>query len=178
MPIVTKYALLPAPRDNFTGQLGRKYNFYNGRLRLRGDLPYVDKVMDMLVRDYECRIVEAAPDGKRDLPEAPESEDQEQALRGGVQSRGQGPSDEASDDGAGSDDAGQGDAGILPDGDGHPDPRLDRVKEAVARLDPSKDAHWIGNGLPKVAAVAKLARMDDVTRRDIDKAAPGFTREG
>lgn len=179
MPIVTRYACLPSPRDQFTGRLGGKYNFFGGLLKLRGDKPYVEKVMATLVRDYKCRILtESEVDhGERDLQAPAEQPDEEPALRGRVQQSGEGTPAEDATDGGGDDHAGQGDQRVLPEGNRHPNPRLDRIRKALGRLDRGKDAHWTGTGLPKVAAVAKLARLADLTRADIDKAAPGFTRE-
>ena len=178
MPIVTKVAVLPpGPREKFTGILGAKFRFTNGRLTIRGDHEWVDRILARLVRDYKCTIEEEARHGQRSVP-TPSVPDPQPALRGGVQPGGEGTPQEAPADGTGGVNAGQGDARVRSGGDGHQDPRLDRIRSALGRLDSTNAKHWTITGLPKVSVVAKLARLEDVSRREVERAAPGFIRGG
>jgi len=79
---------------------------------------------------------------------------------------------------------GHGDAG-LPEqhsngSEGRPDssesvnPQLARV---VRNLDPDNDQHWTKSGKPSLAAVTEGYGSGDVTRSDINRAAPGWDRD-
>jgi hypothetical protein len=178
MPIVTKIAILPpGPRENFTGILGHKFRFINGRLTLRGDLEWVDRIFKRLVRDYKCSI-EEANHGQRHHAAPKEHQDAESPVFGEVQPGGPGTAEEAPADGAAGVEAGQGDARVRSEGDGHEDPRLHRIRKALGQLDPAKDKFWTVEGLPKVSAVARRSRLKDVSRHEIERAAPGFIRGG
>jgi len=50
------------------------------------------------------------------------------------------------------------------------------IVEALAQLDVTNDAHWTGDGLPKVDVVASLVDNDKLTRAMIVDAAPEFNR--
>ena len=178
MPIVTKVAVLPpGPREKFTGILGAKFRFTNGRLTIRGDHEWVDRILARLVRDYKCTIEEEARHGQRSA-QTPSVPDPQHPLRGGVQPGGEGTPKEAPADGTGGVDAGQGDAGLRSERDRYEDARLDRLRTALGRLNPTNPKHWTITGLPKVSVVAKLARLEDVSRREVERAAPGFIRGG
>ena len=51
------------------------------------------------------------------------------------------------------------------------------IAAALALLDPKDDNSWTNDGLPAVAKVQELASLDKVTRADIQRVAPKFTRE-
>lgn len=51
---------------------------------------------------------------------------------------------------------------------------LKQIRDALAALNPSDDAHWTGQGLPKMEVVC--AGLPGVTRRELAEAAPGFCR--
>lgn len=101
-------------------------------------------------------------------------------------------------DGEGDDDPAAGSQGSVPGGDGHTDPGLPpqehneeqpvdgtpgpvnpnpKLLKAVESLDPENDAHWTGQGLPKVAVVSDAYGEDSVTRKDVESVAPGYDRE-
>jgi len=52
----------------------------------------------------------------------------------------------------------------------------DAIRTALTALDPSKPEDWTKGGLPSLEAVRELV-SPDVTREQIDAAAPGFTRK-
>jgi hypothetical protein len=49
------------------------------------------------------------------------------------------------------------------------------IKDAVDALDKGVDADWTKGGLPNVETVKEIVGFD-VTRKDIEAVAPGFTR--
>jgi len=51
------------------------------------------------------------------------------------------------------------------------------VAAALVKLDPENDEHWTSGGLPSVEAVRALSETADVSRADIQEAAPKLTRE-
>lgn len=57
------------------------------------------------------------------------------------------------------------------------DPKMLMIIDALKALDPTSDEHWTDAGLPRVDAVAEASKVADVTRTDIEKAIPGWTRQ-
>lgn len=113
---------------------------------------------------------------------------------------GSGPAEVPADDGEGAaEDAAPG-TGSDSDGDGHEgsgvrkfedgsgdEPRepasvgSEAVKEAVLKLDPENDDHWVNTGAhkgkPKLAAVEEAYGKAGLTRDDLEAALPGWTRD-
>lgn len=52
----------------------------------------------------------------------------------------------------------------------------DKIRAALAQLDPADNEHWTDDGLPKTGVVQKLANDQTIKRSDIQTAAPGFER--
>jgi len=52
----------------------------------------------------------------------------------------------------------------------------EKIREALAKLDPSNDAHWTADGMPAMAVVEELVGDKSIKRKDVTSAAPGFTR--
>ncbi len=52
----------------------------------------------------------------------------------------------------------------------------DKIQDALRKLDTTKDTHWTQDGLPAINIVKVLAGVSNVTRAEIEAAAPGFTR--
>lgn len=50
------------------------------------------------------------------------------------------------------------------------------ILDALASLDPTNDGHWTATGQPAVAAVSLLVSDANVSRADIDAAAPNWSR--
>lgn len=57
------------------------------------------------------------------------------------------------------------------------DPKMLMIIDALKALDPTVDDNWTDAGLPRVDAVAEASKVADVTRTDIEKAIPGWTRQ-
>lgn len=51
----------------------------------------------------------------------------------------------------------------------------EKIRDALAALDPARDEDWTSAGLPAMAAVRAFAG-DGVTREQVEAAAPGFCR--
>lgn len=72
-------------------------------------------------------------------------------------------------------DGGDGDAAPEhgTEGDGHQDARL---RSAVMGLDPTNDEHWTSDGRPRMDAVESKFGSAGITRKDVERVAPGFVR--
>lgn len=53
---------------------------------------------------------------------------------------------------------------------------MNKILEALKKLDAGNDAHWTSDGLPRLDMVRLLASDQTVGREDIAQVAPGFTR--
>lgn len=53
---------------------------------------------------------------------------------------------------------------------------LDKIRAALAQLDPTDDNHWTEDGLPKTSVVQKIAADTTIKRQDIQLASPNFER--
>lgn len=54
---------------------------------------------------------------------------------------------------------------------------MSKILEALGKLDPTNDAHWTSDGLPRVDTVRLLAANPALDRDQITAAAPGFSRQ-
>lgn len=52
----------------------------------------------------------------------------------------------------------------------------EQIREALAALDPARDSDWTHGGLPMMDAVRTLTD-ETATRRQVENASPGFTRD-
>ncbi|WP_163836868.1 hypothetical protein [Spartinivicinus ruber] len=52
----------------------------------------------------------------------------------------------------------------------------EKIVKALSQLDQANDAHWTNAGLPNVKAVEEILGQD-ITRADINAAAPDFRRD-
>jgi len=52
----------------------------------------------------------------------------------------------------------------------------DKIKAALADLDPSNDAHWTSDGLPRLDVMKELTGAN-VTREALNQVAKGFSRD-
>lgn len=53
-----------------------------------------------------------------------------------------------------------------------------KIRGALTQLDPTNDAHWTDDGLPRESVVRDLAADKNITRKEIQEAFPGFQRPG
>lgn len=85
-------------------------------------------------------------------------------------------------DGLDNDDSAAGSAGVLSSGSGpadtglHPD-KVRKIARAVALLDAENPDHWTQEGLPSVEVISQSLHDHDITRKMIEVAAPGLTRQ-
>lgn len=52
------------------------------------------------------------------------------------------------------------------------------IKKALTELDSGNDAHWTDDGLPRIDVIQTLLKDPTVKRKDVNEAAPGFSRAG
>lgn len=62
-----------------------------------------------------------------------------------------------------------------PEGELSDAEKAQAIADALETLDPENDTHWTAKGLPVVEAVEEILGFD-VTRKEIEAAAPEFTR--
>lgn len=53
---------------------------------------------------------------------------------------------------------------------------MDTILEALALLEVENDDHWTADGQPKLITLRALTGQEDLSREDIVRIAPGFTR--
>lgn len=182
----------------------RNRKFENGRHQFTADPEVVQSVCTYMGRCYEAfpegseelklaqardRGEDITDGGDTDASEASESGPTEAVPGDDHEELGSAAAEAADERGvdAGSD---GGDSGSGPVGDGHEDSGLSassageehgagdnpRLKGVIQDLDPDLDENWTKAGKPALAAVQK-AYGADVTRQDINNAAPGWDRE-
>ena len=163
--------------DDFTGYRG-PYLFRNGRYVTICDLGKLSKLQRVMENFYGAEL-EDGP-GKVHTNDVGGSA---APVSGGVRPDGSGPAPQAADGrGGAAGDALLG-AGSVPSGNGQSDARDDgrqefanRLLKAVKALNPKLDDHWTSDGRPRVDAVEKLYGNGSVTRADVERVAPGYTR--
>lgn len=105
------------------------------------------------------------------------SQNGSQQVSGGSQPQGGGSAPgQPSGDGSGAAGAASGEAGSGPQGDGPQAELNEKLARAVANLDPTNDEHWTQDGRPAMTAVERFYGSADITRKDVEAAAPGVTR--
>lgn len=52
-----------------------------------------------------------------------------------------------------------------------------RLVDAVSKLDPENEEHWTRTGKPAMSAIETFYGSSDITRADVDAAAPGLSRD-
>lgn len=55
---------------------------------------------------------------------------------------------------------------------------LDDLEKVLTQLDSGNDEHWTDDGAPSLEAVQKIGNDTTITREQINKAIPGFSRAG
>lgn len=150
--------------------------------------PQFDRAIEREARE-EKHGVSHNETGARDR-KAGEADDEIQPVRPGAAERESGHGGESGE-------ASTGSTGSVPDGDGHEDAGIPKFEEsknrvepsepagdvnndvraAVMKLDPDTADHWTRDGKPKLSAVEGALGRAGVTRRDVDAAAPDWTRD-
>ena len=153
------------------------YTFTDGEITLEGSDHDVEAVSRALALNFQ-----ALPKGSPELEaKLKELADGDQVHAGGNLGNGEAnlqggagpgaidpdPGNGGADDAATTGEAGAGDA--TRDGSR-------AIVEALTKLDPADDANWTADGKPKMAALEVLLGRTDITRAQVEAAAPGFTR--
>lgn len=190
MGIITRRLTLVGAHEGKTIVLKagtKEYEFTDGHMEVTGPSGDVDNLTKYLQRCYQ-----AFPDPSRELDEArarnkeeadADEADADEAAQGDEHpggtddaegGAGAEPAQQPEPDnggGAAEPEAGEAGAGDA-DGDGQ-----SPIVAALNRLDPADDEHWTADGKPKMAALEVLMGRADITRAQVDAAAPGFNRE-
>jgi len=166
----------------------KEYEFKEGSMEISGPSTDVENLSKFLNRCYQ-----AFPDPSRELDAAVAAihGDGDAAQTDSTASEtGDGDPGGAKDNAGGAGDPapepdasaeGRSDAEAVPgeaepgrDGEGnghHP------INQALSRLDPEDDDAWTADGKPKMSAIEAAMGRSDVTRAQVDAAAPGFDRD-
>ncbi len=153
------------------------YNFTDGEITLEGSDHDVAATARALALNFQ-----ALPKGSPELEaKLKELEDADQVHEGGDLGNGEADIQGAAGQGGADPDAGNGgaDAGAATGEAGAGDATRDgsrAIVEALSKLDPADDANWTADGKPKMAALEALLGRTDITRAQVEAAAPGFTR--
>lgn len=171
------------------------YQFTDGELELTASPEDTGLVARALERNWQAypkghpELDQEQDNGQRDLSQGSPSAHGNADVSGAVQSAGEGTAagDADASQGTGNGEAASGQAAELANGDGQQasvtDANKDPIAEvnakllkAVHELDPKDDKHWTGAGLPAMTAVEAFYGSADITRADVEAAAPGYTR--
>ena len=153
------------------------YAFTDGEITLEGSDHDVEAVSRALALNFQ-----ALPKGSPELEaKQKELDNADQVHAGGDLGNGEtnlqgGAGPGAADPGA---DNGGADAGAKTGEAGAGDATRDgsrAIVEALSKLDPADDAAWTAEGKPKMSALEAILGRTDVTRAQVEAAAPGFTR--
>jgi len=126
-------------------------------------------------------------DGERNLQESAGNQSGDNDLSdGGVQPTGSGPASPSADDRSGAADPAAGPEILLPVGDGHQDAGIpvapgsgspERIRAALAQLDPANNEQWCSDGKPTMEAVQAFYGSADISRSAVVALFPNFKRE-
>lgn len=166
MAIVTRKLVLQGAHAGKSVVLSG-YKFEDGEMTVTGPEEELDKLCRLLKRSYQAEV----EGGSNEVQEDGEVPNGEADLRSGSSADAEEQPEDADVTGSGDTEAGE--AG--PEdatGDG-----ARSIAEAVKSLDPNDDALWTNGGLPKVEAVAETLGRTDVTRKSLEAALPGWTRD-
>lgn len=174
---------LTGPKAGQTINLGSlPYPFVKGSLTIRATPEDTALHARALERNWQAYpeghpALKEQSNGQRDL-QAAEKPNSAAAVLSDLQPNGAGAeSGVEENNGSGAADPETGKAGGVSHGDGQPPELNQKLLKAVRTLDPTNDEHWTKDGKPAVSAVAHLYGSADVTRKDVDAVAPGFTRD-
>lgn len=191
MGITTRKLSLVGDLDGQTVTLragGSEYEFIDGSLEVTGPSADVDNLSKYLQRCWQ-----AYPDPSRELDEA------RAAIERGTDAAEADEDEPKAGDGdpggTENNEGGAGDPAPEPEGtdegdsDAQPEPGAAEpgrpgegdgqspINQALSRLDPEDDEAWTADGKPKMSAIEAAMGRSDVTRAQVDAAAPGFDRD-
>lgn len=156
--LISKVFRLSGGREGFTGPLG-DYYFRDGQTLVQATDGEMPGLITFLRRRWGAEVAD--------------DEEADKILRIGFEAFGNpAKAGEPSGDGEGTTDPEGDSGGSSTDGNRPPD----KLTAAVKSLDPNDDTHWTAKGLPAIEAVSKAYGKSNLTRADIEAAAPGYTR--
>lgn len=187
--VLERTFVLTGARMGKTITLGKKFDFVNGRYTARGTSEELKNVQHLLGKFYS-----AVPEGDPKIQESKDGQrkiyaDRQNAKRGeqvgsGVQLDEQVPSKETTPEEQRDGEAASGGEGdIRTSGDGHEratetlDPELQKIRNALMRLDPENPEHWNATGDPRIDVIAAFTGNQGIVRKNIKAAYPQFNRE-
>lgn len=56
------------------------------------------------------------------------------------------------------------------------DDRLSKIRAALGKSDTTEDTHWTNAGLPSMERMKAITGLEDLTREEVSKASPGYSR--
>lgn len=183
MSKVTRVLVLTGGREGYTGKLGNWFA-REGKITLVGTPAEVEGQTLYLGRSFrayqegsdELAAYRERCNGKSSVQEAAQPGTANPNV-GGLPTQQPGPPPAQADNGSGADDAASAGTGSVSDGSGPEHTGNDqKIREAVMALDVANDDHWTQEGLPRVDAVANILGKQDITRRDLTRAAAGMVR--
>lgn len=170
------FVMMNDRRRTLTAKLRGKYQFIEGVMFCRE--PQLRPGLVRVMRQFGAEYFGSNGNGKIFVQASPERRPVSEISGIGNSN---GTSQRTASNGTGDDDpegrSSQRSSSVHGGQEGPASPTDERLAEALTKLDPEDDSHWTQNGLPKFETVCKLYGSTDITRSDIDKAAPGLTRD-
>lgn len=173
----------------------RKMRFVNGELTLSGADNEVESLTKYMGRSYQAfpqgspelahyqRLDREAANGASKTDAGPGPTDQVGKVPSAVQPTGAGSTPAAADNVGGAAETQPGSTEQRPSGDGQQGAGPDSdpgskhtLQQVILQLDPTNDELWTAQGYPRCDAVAAACGREDITRKDVEGAAPGFMR--
>lgn len=159
----------------------RDIQFVRGEAVLPGNYAQNEGIIIYMGRCYQAYPEGMSPqEGEEHASKVPATAlgHKTKEIPGAGESTGTKLSPQGPEDGEGDGGAEGGGTGSIPEGNGHEDPRIyTRLQEALNGLDPKNDLHWTQKGLPSLQVLETILGGGGVTRKEIEAAIPGFSRE-
>jgi len=181
--------VLTGSRAGTTCVLG-KHRFKDGKTVISGDESSIIGETLYMGRVYkafpegspELRFWQEVDSGQREYPSGARRGSPE-SFRSDLRSPGDQAATLSADHSDGADNSTRGQSGSIPVRDGQQDSGNDgqasdedRIRQALKSLDPANDEHWTVNGRPRMDAVEAAYGSSGISRGDIERVAPGFSR--
>lgn len=172
MGVVSKEIVLVGPHKGKTMVLGG-IQFKDGSATLTGPETDVEKQFKYLHRCWQVQYADQVEEAEDGNVQDSTHQDEDGASPGDGGEGEQGSAQE------GAADSEQSAGADVHDQDGQADTPVtnQRLLDAVMKLDPENDEHWTKIGKPAMNAVEGFYGSADITRADIEAAAPGYVRD-